>query len=516
MKNVIELVRVSTEEQASQDRGGIPAQRAINRRTAEQHGLRIVKTIEIVDVSGSTVLRSPQMQELLRLMEEPEIHGVVAKEFSRLMRPENFSDYALLQHFIDTGTVLFLPEGPIDLASKLGRLYGTIRAAMAGLERREIVERMQDAKEALRRAGKHPGGATTLPYGVGYTKAKGWFYTAEAEKVKQAFILFLSGKGYNEIAQQLNLPRTNVRFLIQNPIYTGWRVYDEKRDPSPRGYIPRSDGRQGVRRKIQRSPEEIVRVCVLEPLVSEEDFARAQQLVELKRQKHWRAQVEINRRYTYNGFLTCSECNSLLYTHASKQDFFVCKSHHPRERKKRNLQGLSPCTNRHMLRYKLEPKIDLLFSERLRDRNFLTRILHTYHDLAAPSQQPATVDLVALEEKIDGLRDKKQRILEGFFDGVISKEERNRRIEEIDRELAVFGRLLTESRTAIPRFPMPDLDSLLAILEPFTEWEFLNREEKRSLLAQLCPEVSVYCYEIKALTLTLAGGDQVSHEKTAW
>ena len=249
MRNVVELVRVSTEEQAGQDRGGIPAQRATNRRTAEQHDLRIVKTIEIVDVSGSSILRAPQMQELLRLMEEPEIHGVVTKEFSRLMRPENFADYALLQHFIDTGTVLYLPEGPIDLASKLGRLYGTIRAAMAGVERREIIERMQDAKEALRRAGKHPCSSACLPYGVSYSKERGWSYAAEAEKVKQAFVLFLSGKGYAEIAKVLNLPRANIRFILENPIYTGWRVYDEKRDPSVRGYIARPDGRQGERKR---------------------------------------------------------------------------------------------------------------------------------------------------------------------------------------------------------------------------------------------------------------------------
>jgi len=83
MKNAIELIRVSTEKQAGDDRAGIPAQREANRRTAKLYGLSIVKTIQIVDVSGAAVLSSPEMQELLRLMESPEIHGVVTKEFSR-------------------------------------------------------------------------------------------------------------------------------------------------------------------------------------------------------------------------------------------------------------------------------------------------------------------------------------------------------------------------------------------------------------------------------------------------
>ena len=210
MPNAIELIRVSTEQQAGEDRAGVPAQREVNRRTAKTYGLRIVKSVEIVDVSGAAVLGSPEMREILRLMESPDIQGVVTKEFSRLIRPEKFTDYALLQHFIDTNTVLYLPDGPIDLTSKTGRLLGTIRAAMAGIERREIIERMQDAKESMRKAGKHPGGNPSLPYGVGYSRETGWHFTSEAAKVKEAFSLFLAGTtSYTDIALRLNIPRTS-------------------------------------------------------------------------------------------------------------------------------------------------------------------------------------------------------------------------------------------------------------------------------------------------------------------
>ena len=36
------------------------------------------------DVGGSDVLNAPEMKELLALIENPEIHGVVAREFSAL------------------------------------------------------------------------------------------------------------------------------------------------------------------------------------------------------------------------------------------------------------------------------------------------------------------------------------------------------------------------------------------------------------------------------------------------
>jgi DNA invertase Pin-like site-specific DNA recombinase len=175
-KRVIELIRVSTEGQAADDRASIPAQRTVNRRTCAQYGLEIVKSIAFADVSGASVLLAPEMQQLLAAMQEPGIAGVVAREFSRLMRPENFSDYALLQAFVDTQTVLYLPEGPLDLTTKTGRLMGTIRAAIAGLERAEILERVWSAKEEKRRRGELGQSKIVLPYGVGYETGRGFYY----------------------------------------------------------------------------------------------------------------------------------------------------------------------------------------------------------------------------------------------------------------------------------------------------------------------------------------------------
>ena len=84
MKNVIELLRVSTESQASEDKAGLAAQRAANQRTAAQFDLQITDTIELIDVSGTSVLYAPGYQRLLEMIAAPNVDGVVAKEFSRL------------------------------------------------------------------------------------------------------------------------------------------------------------------------------------------------------------------------------------------------------------------------------------------------------------------------------------------------------------------------------------------------------------------------------------------------
>ena len=78
-KRVIELIRVSTDGQAQDDRASIPAQRAINKKTCEIYGLEIVKTIQLVNVSGASILRTPEMQNLLQLIESPDVSGVVVR-----------------------------------------------------------------------------------------------------------------------------------------------------------------------------------------------------------------------------------------------------------------------------------------------------------------------------------------------------------------------------------------------------------------------------------------------------
>jgi DNA invertase Pin-like site-specific DNA recombinase len=514
MKNVIELIRVSTEQQAGEDRAGIPAQREVNKRTVATYGLRVVRSIAIVDVSGTAVLSSPEMQTLLKLMESPDIHGVVTKEFSRLIRPEKFTDYALLQHFIDTNTLLYLPDGPIDLTSKTGRLLGTIRAAMAGMERSDIIDRMQDAKESMRRAGKHPGGDSSLPYGVSYSAKEGWRYTPEAAKVREAFSLFLTRTvSFTDIALRLNIPRTNVRLILQNPIYTGWRVYDRKRDPAPAGYVSRPAGRQGYRRKIVRDPDEVIRVRVLDALISDQDFGQAQRLIELKRQNHWRSRKDTPHRYTYNGFLTCGDCSNLLYTHTSKQEFYQCKSRHPRERRRRELLAMGPCNNRYMLRKKLEPKVDHLLGEKLREPSFLTGVLDAYNERTTLSA-PVGTERSAIAERLEALEDRKQRVLEAFFEGVIDKGDRDIRLAELNHDRNAYQGLLAERVN--PTRPLT-VQNLQTCLEPFAEWEYLDRDDKRSLLALICPQINVSRYVVKSIGLnlrwTLPGGDEGSHSR---
>lgn len=487
MKRVIELIRVSTEGQAAEDRASIPAQRAVNRHTAQQYGLEIIKSIEMSDVSGTAVLLAPEMRQLLKAIESPDIQGVVAREFSRLMRPENFSDYALLQAFADTHTILYLPDGPIDLGSKTGRLLGGVRALFAGLERSEIIERSWTAKEAMRRRGELAQSSSCLPWGVGYKDGK-FFYKPEAERVREAFRRLLAGEHRYQVLRGIcGVSTPGIRSILKNPIWTGWRVIDQKREATPR---PRPDGRQGDKRKVARAPDEIIRIKVIaDPLISETDFQRAQQIMAAKAQHHWgfRPEAASAPHFIYGGFLTCAECGQQVRVNRShKDDYYICKG---------RLWPNRGCRSPYMRRDRLEPHLDDVLCEHLTDRGFLAEIL-------AELTRGRTGDGVALrrlQAAASKLKAKRDRVLDAYLEAIIPRDERDRRLAQINAEAERVQQLLLQQAPVLGPEVTPQY--LAEAFQPFSEWKFLSRADKRLMLATMVPDIHVRGYQVAGISI---------------
>jgi DNA invertase Pin-like site-specific DNA recombinase len=499
LKKAIELIRVSTTGQAGEDRASIPAQRTVNQRTARAYGLEIVDSVELVNVSGAAVLRTSEMQRLLKRIEDPSIHGVVVREFSRVMRPDNFADYVLLQTFQDTGTVLYLPDGPIDFGSKTGRLMGSIRAAIAGLERTEILERVWSAKEEKRRAGKHPHGAKVLPFAVAYDpKSSVWSYKPEIERVREAFRLFLSGvQSYKDVGAKVGIEPFNLRNILRNPVYTGWRVYDKRRDPSSKAIHTSNNGRQGDRAKILRKPEDVIRVKVLEPIISQPEFARLQQIMDQKKKNHWRARPDHERKFMFSGFLRCGICGNLIYTHGSDgRAWYLCKSRTAEARKERKAGGLKDCENPYMRRERLEQSLDTLISDRLTDSRFLKQLSTTF--AGRRSASATKPELSRAQAGLSQLKEKKQRVMDAYFENLIDRSERDRRLDALAIDAELYGNLASRASVATPALTARELADAFGA---FHEWDFLGRADKRNLLRATMPEIHVKDYRITGVSV---------------
>jgi len=174
-----------------------------------------------------------------------------------------------------------------------------------------------------------------------------------------------------------------------------------------------------------------------------------------------------------------------------------------------------------MLRRKLEPKTDSLIGEKLQDSNFLAKILRDYEDrlVTASQRESPSIDQPAVMRKLDDLREKRDRVLDAYFEGVIDRAQRDQKLQNTDREINSYTALLSTPPPQPP--PVPSLDAMLRVIEPLADWEFLARDDRRALLRQLCPEISIYQYRVKSLTLKVGTGTQspggytVSHSRMA-
>jgi DNA invertase Pin-like site-specific DNA recombinase len=121
-KDCIMLIRVSTPEQATADKGGIDSQLATCKKIARQHNLNLRWPIQIDGVSGAAVQRAPGFKLLLQIVQSGACSGIVLKDSSRLMRPDNFADQAIFEFC-----------GPIRLGSTKNTASPISTATLIGL-----------------------------------------------------------------------------------------------------------------------------------------------------------------------------------------------------------------------------------------------------------------------------------------------------------------------------------------------------------------------------------------------
>jgi hypothetical protein len=323
--------------------------------------------------------------------------------------------------------------------------------------------------------------------------------------VREAFARLLSGEtSYTELGKPIGFTPQGMHTIFANPIYMGWRVYDKKRDMSPGAKRFRAGGRQGDRPKIARNPEEIIRVRVLTPpLVSESEFARAQEIIAAKTLRHWKHRPGTAHNFTYAGFLTCALCESPVYGKNASGLYYICR--------RRFWHHSGKCAARYMGRDRLELKLDEVLSQRLTDREFLGGVLRGIE--AAADESLSRDRMLRMQTEIKRLRAKRTRILDAFFEGLVGKEERDDRLRDVDTR----SRMLEEAMLREAPAPRATLASLMVILAPLFEWRFIDRESKRRILAVTVPEIRVADYAVRGVSVIGPSvcGDYVTRTRAA-
>jgi DNA invertase Pin-like site-specific DNA recombinase len=469
MKKAIALLRVSSEAQAAMDRQGLPAQRREIRRIAERHELKIVGELEL-HVSGARVLEDPDFQQLLEQIKRPEIEGVVVVDLDRLMRPEDPGYYSIFRRLRDTNTVLYTASGPKDF--RTDRLLMVLEAEIAALERLRIAERTRRGREEKRRRGLRAEGLVGLPRGVAFDHPSGkWSYVApESLQVRAVFDLWLGSDGtmsFRQIARRSGLvgpeysePSGAVRRVLSQPLYRG--VY-------------RVDRRWSNGRPTPREPNEVHEHVVLDPpLVSAEEFARAQALLARRRTRHAPRKERRDQRAVYAGVLECSVCGASMWVVPDSRGYlgYCCGSSRTR--------GCE--TGQTSIRL-AEPQIDAALEERLGSEPTLRTLI----EKSAERNVQAGARPAAVARRINELHNQSERVKDAYDAGLYDLAELGKRLAKLQAQIRGLEGALELAGAEIEINPK----LVSELVDVFGSWRDLRSEEKRRLLASFQVRVRV-------------------------
>jgi site-specific DNA recombinase len=203
-KRAVGVVRVSRVGDRSGEQFVSPSEQAQRIRSAcSRDGLKLVETIEELDVSGGTPLASRHgLRRAVELVEAGEVDVIAAAYFDRLVR--SLSVQAELVSRVEQagGAILAVDVGQVTHGSSAQWLSASMLGAVSEYARRATAERTQDAKRRAVAQGVPP--FPNVP--PGYRRdddGRLERHPKEAAAIKSAFKLRAKGGTVMEVRQHL-------------------------------------------------------------------------------------------------------------------------------------------------------------------------------------------------------------------------------------------------------------------------------------------------------------------------
>jgi site-specific DNA recombinase len=228
-------VRVSTEEQA--DEGfSINGQIKTLEDYCERNRYEVVKVYKDEGLSGKSMNR-PALRELLKDCKSNLFDMVMVWKISRLARKQ--VDFLNIIDLLEKNNVTFFSYSEnIDASTPTGKAMLQMMGSFAELERNITVENVKMGMTQRAKEGKWNGGSM-----LGYTSKNKQLVIVESEAkiVRRIFDLYINGKGYKSIANQLNhegyktkhnagFSTNSVRTILTNPAYAGFIRFNQVED----------------------------------------------------------------------------------------------------------------------------------------------------------------------------------------------------------------------------------------------------------------------------------------------
>lgn len=426
---VAALIRVSTEAQAADGRAGIPRQQASIDTAVQRHGLKVVKTYTLEGVSGSVVGSTPEWASIRSLLDGGQIRGVVCDAVDRLCRASEL-DLGVLADVQRAGGSIFTPTEVRSLSSSADGLIAGILALVAGQEKKEILRRMVDGREANRRKGRWTAALSSLPPGITYDRDTEEWGTVEPELSEMVghYRRIASGEvSVYRLAVETGMNRTRLRSLLRHPLYRGWLVHDRRKT---------RDLRTGKVRERKRKPENVIRVRVFDDPPIPQAITEAVDKRMASKKRGYKNRVAEDDPHHFRGLLTCARCGSRMVTirrGAPKGFGYRCVSAAYKYRRDEPGRQFVDCDGNFM-------KIDDVHGAMLSATmdwigapGWLELALISA--LKARRAEEKEDRRPAIKARLSALSERRERLLDAYLSGLATKDQLERRKPLLDRQI---------------------------------------------------------------------------------
>lgn len=426
------------------DEYGEPVEEVLHRHEktltalAKQQNLTIGKIYREV-VSGETIASRPEVQNLLRDVEQGMWKGVIVMEIERLARGDAVDQGIMQRTFFITNTKIITPMKIYDPQNEFDEEYFEYGLFRSRSEYKTIKRRINQGRQFSVREGKWI--ASTAPYGYArkkLEKERGYsleIVPEEAEVVKTIFDLYTNGRdgeiwGAGKISNYLDAmdihPRTSrfwspasIRDMLKNPAYIGKVAWGKEKDVK---YV--EDGQIKTRRIKQ--DDYILVDGRHEAIIDQKSFETAQRMMKSNTKKaQGSTNINTSLKNPLSGLVYCEKCGTLMTrlgpNHHSKHDTLRCQNRH--------------CDNVSAPIYAIEEEIIFFLNEWIKDESLLITADDTQKENISKRVNIIPAQIDSTSNDLSELELQKTKIYEFLEKGLYTEEIFLERFQTITKQI---------------------------------------------------------------------------------
>ena len=373
-------------------------------------------------VSGESIEARPQIQKLLKLVEQEYYEGVLVVEIERLARGDSIDQGIILKTFKLSNTKIITPAKIYDFNKEIDEEYMEFGLFMSRREYKIISKRLLRGRNISASEGKFVG--SRAPYGYNRVKIKhnkGYSLKInedEAENVRLIFDMyanqFIKVPDICRHLNSLSIPSPSsskwtpdgIRRIIKNPVYSGYIKYNDRVT-----ITTMKDGKayKSFVKNNGKYKDLILVKGIHMPIINEELFSKASNIM----RTNYIPPSNQPLKNPLAGLIRCKNCGRILATSISRgQKRLYCKN--------------IDCNNKGSVLTQVEEKVLIFLENWINNKEILYSEINNDNSLKIKSNL-----LKKSKEELEKLKIKKERIYDLFEDGTYTKEvffERNQKI----------------------------------------------------------------------------------------